>query len=421
MYPERDTSMPEFLRLVSPAEALARWLKALPEGRRAEIESQDTPGSLGRVLAEDVIAPHPLPPFARSTVDGYAVRAEDTFGAGPSAPSYLRLVGEVPMGRISDIQIHVGEAALVHTGGAIPEGASAVVMLEDTQTVPGGEIEVLSALGIGKNVIRLGEDIQQGERVLEIGQRLRVQEIGGLMALGRTRVSVFRRPRVAILSTGDEVVPAEAEPQPGQVRDVNSHTLAALVLRSGGQPVPFGIVPDDPETLFQAAQRAKASSDLIIITAGSSASARDNTAEVVRRLGAPGVLVHGLSIKPGKPAILGMVDGVPVIGLPGNPVSALVVAGLLVTPMLRRLGGDNRPTITAAVPARLAVNVPSEAGREDYIPARLEGSPEGWIADPVFGKSNLIFTLVRADGLIRIPADTTGLPEGSRVDVIPFD
>ena len=412
--------MPEFLRLVSPAEALAKWLKALPESASREIENLDTPSALGRVLAEDVVAPHPLPSFARSTVDGYAVRAEDTFGAGPSAPSYLRLVGEVPMGRISDIHLQTGQAALVHTGGAIPDGANAVVMLEDTQTVPGGEIEVLGALGIGKNVIRLGEDIQQGEKVLEIGQRLRPQEIGGLMALGRTRVSVFRRPRVAILSTGDEVVPAEAEPRPGQVRDINSHTLAALVLRSGGEPIPFGILPDDPEALFQAAQGAKASSDLIIITAGSSASARDNTAEVVRRLGSPGVLVHGLSIKPGKPAILGVVDGSPVIGLPGNPVSALVVAGLLVTPMLRRLGGDNRPVIAAAIPARLAVNVPSEAGREDYIPARLESSPEGWIADPVFGKSNLIFTLVRADGLIRIPANTTGLPEGSRVDVIPF-
>jgi molybdopterin molybdotransferase len=413
--------MPEFLRLVSPAEALARWMKALPEGRRTGVETIETPAALGRVLAEDIVAPHPLPPFPRSTVDGYAVRAEDTFGAGPSAPSYLHLVGEVPMGRISDLRVHVGEAALVHTGGAIPDGANAVVMLEDTQTVPGGEIEILTALGIGKNVIRLGEDIQAGEKVMETGQRLRPQEIGGLMAIGRVRVAVFHRPRVAILSTGDEVVPADAEPRPGQVRDVNSHTLAALVLRGGGEPVPFGILPDDLETLFQAAERAKASSDLVMITAGSSASARDVTAEVVRRLGSPGVLVHGLSIKPGKPAILGIADGVPVIGLPGNPVSALVVAGLLVTPMLRRLGGDNRPSITAAVPARLAVNVPSEAGREDYVPARLEGSPEGWIADPVFGKSNLIFTLVRADGLIRIPPDATGLSEGSRVDVIPFE
>lgn len=413
--------MPEFLRLVSPAEALARWLRALPEKRLPAVEVLDTPNALGRVLAEDIVAPHPLPAFPRSTVDGYAVRAEDTFGAGPSAPSYLRLIGEVPMGRVSDLEVHVGQAALVHTGGAIPGGANAVVMLEDTQWVPGGEIEVLTSLGLGKNVIQLGEDIQQGEKVLESGQRLRPQEIGGLMALGRLRVAVYLRPRVAILSTGDEVVPAEAEPGPGQVRDVNSHTLAALVLRCGAEPVAFGILPDDPEALFEAAQRAKAATDLIIITAGSSASTRDNTAEVVRRLGPPGVLVHGLSIKPGKPAILGVVDGLPVIGLPGNPVSALVVAGLLVVPLLRRLGGSNRPGIVATVPARLSVNVPSEAGREDYVPARLESSPEGWIADPVFGKSNLIFTLVRADGLIRIPADTTGLAAGSRVDVMPFE
>ncbi|HMK09321.1 MAG TPA: molybdopterin-binding protein, partial [Anaerolineales bacterium] len=160
--------------------------------------------------------------------------------------------------------------------------------------------------------------------------------------------------------------------------------------------------------------------DLIIITAGSSASARDNTAEVIQRLGTPGVLVHGLSIKPGKPTILGVAGDVPVIGLPGNPVSAFVVAGLLVAPMVRRLAGSRQPTITASVRARLAVNVPSEAGREDYLPARLEASPQGWIADPVFGKSNLIFTLVRADGLIRIPSEITGLPAGSRVDVVPF-
>lgn len=413
--------MPEFLRLVPPAEAFAIWMKALPPDRTPDVEAAETADALGRVLAEDVVAPHSLPAFPRSTVDGYAVRAEDTFGAGPSAPSYLRLIGEVPMGRLPEIQVRVGEAALVHTGGAIPEGANAVVMLEDTQTVPGGEVEVLGALGIGKNVIRLGEDIQEGETVLEAGRRLRPQEIGGLMAIGRTRVSVYRRPRVAILSSGDEVVPAGVDPGPGQVRDVNSHTLAALVRRGGGEAIGFGILPDDPEALLEAARRAQATCDLIIITAGSSASSRDSTADVVRRLGAPGVLVHGLSIKPGKPAILGVATGVPVVGLPGNPVSAFVVAGLLVVPMLRRLTGDNRPAITAAVTARLTVNVPSEAGREDYVPVRLEGSPDGWIADPVFGKSNLIFTLVRADGLIRIPPDSTGLSEGSRVDVVLFE
>jgi len=412
--------MPEFLRLISPTDALSRWLAALPPGKTTGVENVESSSALGRILAEHVVAPHPLPAFARSTVDGYAVRAEDTFGAGPGAPAYLRLIGEVPMGRLPEMHVEVGQAATVHTGGAIPPGANAVVMLEDTQAVPGGEVEVLAALGIGKNVIREGEDIEAGERVLEIGACLRVQEIGGLMAIGRTRVAVFRRPRVAILSTGDEVVPAEAEPMPGQVRDINSHLLAALVHRCGGDPLTLGIVPDDPERLFLAARQAMDRADLIIITAGSSASARDNTAEVIQRLGTPGVLVHGLSIKPGKPTILGVAGDVPVIGLPGNPVSAFVVAGLLVAPMVRRLAGSRQPTITASVQARLAVNVPSEAGREDYLPARLEASPQGWIADPVFGKSNLIFTLVRADGLIRIPSEITGLPAGSRVDVVPF-
>jgi molybdopterin molybdotransferase len=413
--------MPEFLRLIPPAEALARWMREIPLSPDPRIEVVPAEEALDRILAEDIVAPHPLPEFARSTVDGYALRAEDTFGASPSAPAYLRLVGEVAMGSKPELSVKLGEAAAVHTGGAIPDGANAVVMLEDTQGVPGGDIEVYRSLGIGKNIIGLGEDVAQGERVLESGHRLRPQEIGGLMALGKVRVSVFARPRVAILSTGDEVVPPEAEPGPGQVRDVNSHSLSALVRRCGGEPTRHGIIPDDPEALYAEALEAKLFSELIVITAGSSASARDNTAGVIRRLGSPGVLVHGLAIKPGKPAILGVADGTPVVGLPGNPVSALVVAGLVVVPLLRRLSGEKRPGVVASVPARLAANIPSESGREDYIPARLEATPEGWVADPVFGKSNLIFTLVRADGLIRVPPEVTGLEAGSTVNVIPFE
>src|SRR3990170_673108 len=262
--PERDTSMPEFLRLVSPAEALAVWMKEIRLRPAPGTEEIATADALDRILAEEIAAPHPLPEFARSTVDGYAVRAEDTFGASPSAPSYLRLVGEVAMGTAPKIQVGGGSAALVHTGGAIPDGANAVVMLEDTQGVPGGEIEVHRSLGIGKNIIGRGEDVQQGEVVLEAGHRLRPQEIGGLMALGKLRISAFARPRVAILSTGDEVVPAEADPGPGQVRDVNSHTLAALVRRCGGEPIAFGIIPDDAEALYAEARRAKSASDLIV-------------------------------------------------------------------------------------------------------------------------------------------------------------
>ncbi len=412
--------MPEFLRLVSPQDALARWLEAIPSSP-PRVERIPTSDALGRVLAESVFAPHPLPAFSRSTVDGFAVRAEDTFGAGPSSPAYLRLVGEVHMGTAPELRVGVGEAAIVHTGGGIPVGADAVVMLEDTQEVPGGEIEVQRSLGIGKNIIHEGEDVHRGDLVIEAGQRLRAQEIGGLMALGFVETAVLARPRVAILSTGDEVVPPEADPAPGQVRDINTYTLAALVARGGGAATAYGIIPDDEQALYQAARKAHDLSDLVIITAGSSASARDNTAKVIQRLGEPGVLVHGLAIRPGKPAILGVADGKPLVGLPGNPVSALVVAGLLVSPMLRRLGGENRPAIRPGIRARLATNLPSEAGREDYIAARLVAGPDGWTAEPIFGKSNLIFTLVRADGLIRISPEATGLAAGSSVDVVPFD
>lgn len=412
--------MPEFLRLVSPQDALARWMEATP-APTAHVERIPTSDALGRVLAEPVVAPHPLPAFTRSTVDGFAVRAEDTFGAGPGSPAYLRLVGEVHMGTAPQLRVGLGEAAVVHTGGGIPVGADAVVMLEDTQQVPGGEIEVHRSLGIGKNIIQEGEDVRRGDLVIEAGQRLRAQDIGGLMALGFVETAVLAKPRVGILSTGDEVVPPDADPAPGQVRDINTHTLTALVRRSGGEAIAYGIIPDDEQALYLAARKAHDETDLVIITAGSSASARDNTAQVIRRLGEPGVLVHGLAIKPGKPAILGVAGGKPLVGLPGNPVSALVVAGLLVSPMLRRLGGENRPAVHAGIRARLATNVPSEAGREDYVAARLVAGPDGWTAEPIFGKSNLIFTLVRADGLIRIAPEATGLPAGSAVDVVPFD
>jgi molybdopterin molybdotransferase len=412
--------MPEFLQLVSPPEALQRWLSAVPAPTpgKERIRSAD---SLGRVLASPVVAPHPLPEFARTTVDGYAVRAEDTFGASASAPSYLRLVGEVEMGKEARLTIAPGQAALVHTGGAIPEGANAVVMLEDTQPIPGDEIEVAVALGVGRNIIAIGEDVRSGDTVIEPGTRLRPQEIGGLMALGIVDVEVYVRPDVAVISTGDEVVPPERRPAPGQVRDVNTHTLSALVSRCGGSPRSMGIVPDDFDELLATAARARDEADLVVITAGSSASSRDNTAEVIRRLGSPGVLVHGLSIRPGKPTILGVADGKPVVGLPGNPVSALVVAGLFVPPVLRRLGGESRPQILATTRAVLANDIPSEAGRHDYVPVRLVAGPAGWIAEPVFGKSNLIFTLVRADGLVRIPAEANGLARDAQVEVIPFE
>ena len=412
--------MPEFLHLISPSEALDKLFAALPQSWTAGSEVVQTREALGRILTEPVSAPHPLPAFPRSTVDGYAVQAQDTFGASGSLPAYLKLVGEILMGRSPTVDVRRGETALVHTGGTIPEGADAVVMLEDTQLIDDDEIEVYRAAGVGQNVLVEGEDVQRGDVVLEPGTVLRPQEIGGLMALGVTSVSVASLPRVGILSSGDEVVSPEITPGPAQVRDINSYSLGALIEQLGGKPILRGIIPDQREALLQAVKKAHQEDDLILITAGSSVSARDITGEIIQSLGDPGVLVHGISIKPGKPTILAVADSVPLIGLPGNPVSALVAGVLVLAPLIRHFLGIRRALPIPQVPATLSVNIVSQAGREDFLPVRLVESDDGYIAEPVFGRSNLIFTLVRADGLVHIPSAATGLSEGAEVKVTLF-
>ena len=409
--------MPEFLELLPPSEALDVLLGNLPAAS-PPVEVLETASAVNRITAADITAPEPLPSFDRSTVDGYAVRAADTFGASESLPAYLKLTGEVPMGARPSFALQPGSAGLIHTGGMLPEGADAVLMLENSQVARPGEIELLKAVAVNENVLRTGEDVAIGDLVLAAGTRLRPAEIGGLLALGITQVRVSRPPRVAILSSGDEVVPPESRPAIGQVRDVNSFTLAALVTRRGGQANIRGIVPDRADALEDALREAWKSNDLVVITAGSSASTRDLTAQTIQKIGRPGVLVHGVNVKPGKPTILGICDGKAVIGLPGNPVSALVIAGLFVLPVIDRLLGLKTDRPDATVAARLTVNLASQAGREDYIPVRLLATGEGYNADPIFYKSNLIFSLARADGLVHIPADSTGLPANVPVDVI---
>ncbi len=425
--------MPEFLTLLPPDEARALLLSHLA-GPLPDSETIDVISSLGRVAAEDILAPHPLPEFPRSTVDGYAVRARDTFGASESLPAYLALIGEVPMGGAPAFELGEGQCALIHTGGMLPPGADAVVMLEYTQTIgrgdPAGrpnEIEIARAAAEGEGVIRVGEDVAAGAVVLPRGRVMRPAEIGGLMALGITSLRVARKVKIGLISTGDEVVEPSRLPRPGQVRDVNSYTLSALVEKSGGEAIRYGIFADQFEVLKDAAARALSECEAVIITAGSSASTRDMTAEVIRALGAPGVLVHGINTRPGKPTILGVCDGKAVVGLPGNPVSALVNGYLFVVPVIEKLlGALPRPRPT--VMARLTVNLPSQAGREDWWPVKVippslspqerEGGQGGvGEVEPIFGKSNLIFTLAAADGLLRIPPDATGLSAGEIVEV----
>ncbi len=410
--------MTELFTVLTPPEA---WRK-LREHWQPQIIPEHVPtrDALDRVLAAPLAAPHDLPTFPRATVDGYAVRAADTYGASASLPAYLNLAGEVAMGQSAGVHLGVGQAVVVHTGGMIPPGADAVVMIEHTQVVDGQNIEVYRPVAVGENVIQVGEDVRAGQALFPAGHRLRPQDIGGLLALGLTRIEVARQPRVAILSQGDEVVPPEAKPGPGQVRDINSYTLAALARRAGGEPLlKWGILPDRLEALEAAARDAHAQADLVVFTAGSSVSVRDMTAQVIGGLGTPGILVHGVSVKPGKPTILAVCAGKPVFGLPGNPVSAMVIFQLFVAPAIALLLGAETPP-ERSVPARLARNIASQTGREDYVPVRLVQRDGATWAEPVFGKSNLIYTLVRADGLVQIPLDSNGLSEGERVEVRLF-
>jgi len=409
--------MPEFLELLPPADALQRLFDHMSVSA-VQIETVSTAAALGRVTAASIRSPEPLPAFARSTVDGYAVRASDTFGASDTLPAYLSLIGEVPMGKPAGIALRAGQAATIHTGGMLPEGADAVVMLEHTQTVREDELEVLRAVAVGENILKVGEDVRQGQEVLPAGVRLRPAEIGGLLALGLMEVQVARAPRIALLSSGDEVISPEMAPQPGQVRDINSYSLSALVQAQGGAPVRYGVIPDQADALEEALKKALVECDAVVITAGSSASARDLTSTVIDSMGPPGVLVHGVNVRPGKPTILAVCRQKPVIGLPGNPVSALVIAGLFVTPVIWRLLGIRSPRPQPVIRARLTINIPSQAGREDWIPVKLSRSERGYEADPIFFKSNLIFTLAQADGLAYIPADATGRSAGEWVEVV---
>ncbi len=436
--------MPELFDVHTPPDAWRKFSAVFqPTVRTERVPTID---ALGRVLAAGLVAPHDLPSFPRSTVDGYAVAAQDTHGASDSLPAYLEVVGEAPMGQAAAIALDEGQCAIVHTGGMIPSDADAVVMIEHTQRVreSAGQragapnqstnlptdqstfspytIEVYRPVAAGQNVIQVGEDVRQGEAVLPAGHVIRPQDIGGLLALGIVEIDAAVRPRVAILSQGDEVVPPEREPGPGQVRDINSHTLAALARQAGAEAITYPIVPDRLEALQAAAAQALAEADVLVMSAGSSVSVRDMTAEVIDGLGRPGILVHGVSVKPGKPTILAVCNGKPVFGLPGNPVSAMVIFELFVTPTIRSLlgAGETRKT---RVPARLARNIASASGREDIVQVRLEaraGSvgdhPELW-AVPVLGKSNLIYTLIRAEGIVRVPLDSNGIAQGEWVTV----
>jgi molybdopterin molybdotransferase len=382
-------------------------------------EMLPTIAALNRILTT---APHSLidlPEFNRSTMDGYAVKAADTFGVSDTLPAYLRLVGQIQMGEVPSLVLQTGEAAEIHTGAMLPQGADAVIMVERTQRVSANEIEVLAAVAVGENVVQVGEDISKDTITLPAGHRLRPQDIGGLLAVGIQEIEVIKQPRIAILSCGDELVEAHEAPQLGQIRDINSHMLVALCSEFGAEVMRLGIARDTLDSMLSLARIGLAQCDMLILSAGSSVSSRDLTYEVVQQLGKPGVLQHGLAVKPGKPTIIAACAGKPVIGLPGNPVSALLVARQIVLPVIRFLLGETQKPI-ATVTATLTQNIASTSGREDSIPVRLLQTDTGYNAEPVGGKSNLIYTLLKSDGLVFVPLNVSGYLAGTTVEVRLF-
>lgn len=406
---------------ISVAEALSRLVENLP-AREPGVETVPLEEACCRVLASDILSPEDLPLFSRSTVDGFSVISADTFGATEGMPAYVRVTREILMGEEAAFRLGRGEAAKIATGGMLPEGADAVVMLEDVQQVDGELIEVLKPVAPGENVIKAGEDIHLGELVLGRGHVLRPQDVSALAALGITKVPVCRRPRVSIISTGDEIIPVQETLRPGRVRDSNSYNLFGLVLENGAIPVRKGIFRDMPDLIRGVIAEALRDSDLVLITGGSSVGSRDHTASVINSLGEPGVLFHGIALKPGKPTIGALVGGVPVFGLPGHPAAVAVCFSLLVLPVIRHLlGVEMRPYLAEKrLRARLAKNVSSAVGREEHIRVAIEERDCELWAVPVLGKSGLIRTLVKADGTIVLPAQARGLAEGETVEVILF-
>ena len=400
----------EFFAVRTVAEVLEGFRPA----RRTPVEEVGLLEARGRVPAEPVRAPHDLPGFPRSTVDGYAVRASDTFGASEGLPSYLDVTGEVAMGRAPAVAVAPGTAVAMPTGGVLPDGADAVVMVEHTQEAMAGTIEVVKPVAPGEGTVRADEDVPAGGELVAAGRPLRPQDVALLAAAGVTSVRVHARPRVAIVSTGDEVVDAAVERlEVGQVRDATAPALAALVRDAGGEPDLRGIVPDDRRALSAALRDALAACDVLVVSAGSSVGARDETAAVVSELGEPGIWAHGIALRPGKPTLLADCGGVPVLGLPGNPRSALVVFRLVGMPVVRLVGGVTRPPAEPTVRARLARDVPSAAGRLDVVQVTLGDG----VATPVFGASALLSVLTDADGYIVVGDEATGLQAGTEVDV----
>lgn len=383
-----------------------------------QIERVSLDQSYGRMLATDIVANQDIPPLHRSSVDGYAVRARDTFGASESMPVPLALVEEIKMGIQPEFSIIANQASYIPTGGQLPEGSDAVVMIEYAEEFNDGFVYIQKSIAPGNNVIYQGDDLKQGKIVLSKNTILNAQDVGILAALGIGEVDVYARLRVAIVSTGDEIVEIDAIPVGAQVRDVNAYVILGEARRLGCDAHRIGIVKDDADLIYATLNQAMKENDLVILSGGSSVGMKDNSVEVLNRLGEPGVLVHGIAVKPGKPTLIAKAQGKAILGLPGHPASAFVIFRIFGKAMIEALTGNKFKE--THITARLSTNIPSNHGRAEYIPIRLEKKEGEWIAHPLFGKSGMISLLSLADGYLCIERESEGYDRDRQVDVVLY-
>jgi len=389
-------------------------------GEFSPVESEKIPVSeaFSRVLARDLVAKQDMPGFKRATMDGYAVVASSTFGVSEFSPAWLDIAGTILMGDIPDFILQSGQAVKISTGGMLPDGADSVVMVEYTELIDDTSVEIYKSVAPLQHVIDASEDFAKEETVLSKGTFIRPQEEGLAAGLGFSQIETYKIPKVGIISTGDEIIPIEEEPVPGKIRDINSYTLSGFIREAHAEPVCYGIIKDDLAALKKAVAKALKETDMVLISGGSSVGTRDFTIDVLSALPDTDILVHGMSVSPGKPTILAKSGRKPVWGLPGQVVSAMVVLKIVVIPFLNKLKGLETRDRTIRIPAKLTRNVSSAQGRRDFIRVELAKKGNLLLAKPVLGKSGLIRTMIHADGLLEIGDHVEGLEKDTMVDII---
>jgi molybdopterin molybdotransferase len=410
--------MRSFFKIKTADEIFTSLQDIMPLG----LESVPITAAFNRVLAEDITAHEDLPGFKRSTMDGYALAAKDSFGASENLPTPLTVVGEVKMGEIPRCSLHRGECVQISTGGMLPEGADAVIMVEYTQMLDEGVVEISKPVSPLENVILPDDDLKKGQVVLHKGSLLRPQDLGICAGLGIGHIMVYTRPKAAIISTGEEIVDISKKPEAGQMRDINSYTLGGLCVALGVDPIYMGIIKDKFEDIRLSIERAISQADVVLLSGGSSVGVKDFTLDAFLSLDGVKLVAHGVSISPGKPTIIARKKHRTLWGLPGHPVSAMIIFDVFLSYLFRKLSGisDLAAYHRQSIEAELDRNIESATGRDDYIRVKLIQKEGGWSATPILGKSGLISTMVEADGLVTIDRNTEGLYKGEKVKVRLF-